>query len=82
MNRKARRPSSAVAIDAAQCKRIWVQDKPPEKGRLLVATAPAPNSRTARSAWPRWKFCLSGAHVWTSKFYPAMGLSLRSRRFD
>jgi hypothetical protein len=32
MNRKARRPSSAGAIDAAQCKRIWVQDKPPKRG--------------------------------------------------
>jgi hypothetical protein len=55
--------------------------QPAEKGgsswRPRRAEFSNPQKRLAR-----WKFCLSGVPIWTSKFYPAMGLSLRRWRFD
>src|SRR5271163_4354104 len=72
---RLRRPTAA-AIDAVQCKRISLQNKPTRKGAPL-RDDDDPDSSTARSAWARGNFGCRRALIWTSKFCQAMGLCCR-----
>jgi hypothetical protein len=72
---------AAARIDAVQCKRISGQNKPTGKGTPLRDDGD-PDSSTARSGWAVGNFGCRRGRVWTSKFWRAMGLSGRRRRFD
>ena len=72
------RPALDRRIDAAQCKPISVQNKPPaSRERSGKRCRPIPGARIAGDE------ILSGRALgWTSKVRRAMGLSCRHRRFN
>ena len=85
MNRKARRPSSAVAIDTVQCKRISAPKTTRRKGGLVFATTRRRILEPPEALGPVEILSVGRVHL-DKQILPsygqAMGLSLRSRRFD
>jgi hypothetical protein len=76
-------PCAGPKFDAVQCKQISAQNKASRRhgngaGRLVSRRPLLEPQKLLR----RQKFASPRAHIWTSKFCRAMGLSCRRRRFD